>query len=494
MYGFTTDELVDHLKATRIFEFIASGGSEREQILKIDLINIYGALPDMLALALEKLIPALSFDSRHLVSALFGLAGIYYAYRVGSVFVSPSVGFMTVLLLTFNPMWFGYMFINAKDIPFATTLLAAFYYSLCALTGRDESQWCWARVGLAAGLLASTKLIGVLVLGLIGFLALAALVAVPTSSRLRIDPVFFYRLLMTAISALVGSLICFAVFWPQFFLWSPAQIFGVVRLFMNFDQWRGYVQIHGSYFSAAMVPWYYLSTYFAISMPLFLLPLTAAGAIGGVLNREPLIISSLIACVLFFTYQAVTGARVALNGYRHFLFLLPFVTLVAAYPIGRLLESRLFIVRVAALAVAAAGSVTAAVSMYQLFPYQYSFYNKLVGGIQGADGKYEIDVWRSALREALRKFSVMADTNDVVRIYTCGSALNFKEHPLFRLVESEKREDADYIVALRRVCDAEYFQIQDLPAIGEVRRQGVLFAAIYSRPTGGWPHVKPRLQ
>ena len=88
----------------------------------------------------------------------------------------------------------------------------------------------------------------------------------------------------------------------------------------------------------------------------------------------------------------------------------------------------------------------------------------------------------------------MADTNDVVRIYTCGSALNFKEHPLFRLVEWEQREDADYIVALRRVCDAAYFQIQDLPVIGEVRRQGVLFAAIYSRPTGGWPHVKPRLK
>ena len=217
MYGFTTDELVDHLKATRIFEFIASGGIKREQILKIDLINIYGGMPDMLALGLQKLIPALSFDSRHLVSALFGLAGIYYAYSVGSVFVSPSVGFLTALLLTFNPMWFGYMFINAKDIPSAATLLGAFYYCLCALTGRDELQWSWARVGLAAGLLASTKLTGVLVLGLIGFLALAALVAVPTSSRLRIDRVFFFRLLMTAISGLVGCLICFAVFWPQFF-------------------------------------------------------------------------------------------------------------------------------------------------------------------------------------------------------------------------------------------------------------------------------------
>jgi hypothetical protein len=125
--------------------------------------------------------------------------------------------------------------------------------------------------------------------------------------------------------------------------------------------------------------------------------------------------------------------------------------------------------------------------MYQLFPYQYSFYNNLVGGIEGADGKYEVDVWRSALREALRKLSVVVDSSDVVRIYTCGNALNFEEYPRFRLIEWKRREDADYIVTLRRECNAENLQIWDLPVIGEIRRQGVLFAAIYSRPPQGWP-------
>src|SRR5271166_5222905 len=67
MYGFTIDEGTDYLKAVRIVEFITSYGRNRE-IFKIDHINIYGAMPDLLALSLQQLIPALSFDSRHLVS------------------------------------------------------------------------------------------------------------------------------------------------------------------------------------------------------------------------------------------------------------------------------------------------------------------------------------------------------------------------------------------------------------------------------------------
>src|SRR5262249_20588666 len=138
-YGFTTDEDIDYFKAVRVAKFIASLGGKSEEISKIDGINIYGAMPDILALSLQQLIPTLSFDSRHLVSALFGVAGVYYAYRVGSVFVASAVGFFTALFLACNPMWFGYMFFNAKDIPFAATLFAAFYYCLSALTGRYES-------------------------------------------------------------------------------------------------------------------------------------------------------------------------------------------------------------------------------------------------------------------------------------------------------------------------------------------------------------------
>ncbi len=479
-YGFTTDETVDHIKAVRVVEFLTSLGGNRDEISKLDDINIYGAMPDVLALLLQKLVPALSFDSRHLVSAVFGVIGIYYLYRLGRAFISPAVGFFSALFLACNPMWFGYMFFDAKDIPFAAMLLAALYYCLSALTGRYESGWIWLKVGLATGLFAATKLIGVPVLGVIGFVTLACLISIPTTASIQINRVFFDRLIKIAICATAGCLVCFAVFWPQFFLWSPAQLVGIVRLFMNYEPWRGFVQIHGDYISFDKVPWYYTSTYFIISMPLFLLALTAAGTVFGILKREPLVIASAVVCIVILAYQAISGAR-ALNGYRHFIFLLPFMMLIAAYPIGYLLTlHRSRGVRIATPAVVLIAMIPTLVSMYQLFPYQYSFYNILVGGVPGADGRYYIDVWRSALREALGKVEDIRDSNDVVGIYySCGSDLNFADHPRFWPIG--KPEDADYIIVLRRNCDPRSSPVLDLPIIGEVRRQGVVFAAIYSR-------------
>jgi Dolichyl-phosphate-mannose-protein mannosyltransferase len=479
-YGFTTDEAIDHLKAERVVEFLASLGRNSGDISKIDAINIYGAMPDVIALLLQKLIPALSFDARHLASALFGVVGIYYTYRLGRAFIAPAVGFFAPLFLACNPMWFGYMFINAKDIPFSAMLLAALYYCLSALTERDQSSWIWPKVGLAIGLLASTKLIGILVLGVVGILTLAGLMIFPAAVPIQINRTFIGRLFKIAISAIVGCLICFTVFWPQFFSWNSSQLLSIVRLFMNYENWNGYVQIRGQYFSFDETPWYYVSTYLVISMPLFLLALTAIGMGYGALKREPFVISSTVVCIVFLTYQALTGARVY-NGYRHFIFLLPFMMIIAAYPIGFLVGSRpSLLVRGVTLAAVILAVTATAVSMYRLFPYQYSFYNLLVGGVQGADGRYYIDVWRSALREALLKIEELPDTRGVIRVYgSCGSTLNFAAHP--RFTPTEKIEEADYIVALRRPCDPRSSPVQDLPVVSEIRRQGVLFATVYAR-------------
>ena len=479
-YGFTTDETVDHIKAVRVLSFLSSFGGNRDEITNIDKINIYGAMPDVLALLLQKLVPTLSFDSRHLVSALFGVFGICYLYRLGRAFISPAVGFFSALFLAYNPMWFGYMFLDAKDIPFAAMLLVALYYCLTALTGRYKSGWIWLKIGLSIGLFAATKLIAIPILGFIGLVALASLIFIPRAVYIQINRVFFYRLLKITICAIIGCLVCFTVFWPQFFFWSPVQLVAIVRFFMNYEPWRGFVQIHGDYIPFDKVPWYYTSTYIIISMPLFLLALIVAGALCGVIKREPFVIASTVACIVIVAYQAISGVR-AWNGYRHFIFLLPFMMLIAAYPIGLILTlHRSRVVRIATPIVVLIAMIPTLVSMYQLFPYQYSFYNILVGGVPGADGRYYIDVWRSALREALRKIADIPNSNDGIHIYySCGSTLNFLEHPGFS--PALDVENADYIIVLRRNCDPRTSPVYDLPIVGEVRRQGVLFATIYSR-------------
>ena len=171
-YGFTFDEFEGFIRAKRVFAVLSSGRMAEPS----DIDMFHGAAPDVIALALQKVIPQLSYDSRHLVFALFGVAGIYYVYRFGSKFVTEWTGVFAALFLAATLMWFGYMFINHKDIPFATLLLAARYYSLLALTGQPTSSRLWVKSGLAIGLFAATKFVGLLLLALVVVVYVASLV------------------------------------------------------------------------------------------------------------------------------------------------------------------------------------------------------------------------------------------------------------------------------------------------------------------------------
>jgi hypothetical protein len=54
---------------------------------------------------------------------------------------------------------------------------------------------------------------------------------------------------------------------------------------------------------------------------------------------------------------------------------------------------------------AAIGLIVAAeqiVTLVRLHPYEYVYYNHLVGGIRGAAGRYELDYWATSYREAVK--------------------------------------------------------------------------------------------
>ena len=247
-YGFTFDEFKGLRRATRILLFLAGKSADMSGV-----DAFHGAAPDVLALILQKLVPPLSFDSRHLVFALFGIAGVYYVYRFGSKFIGEWVGVFAAIFLAVTPMWFGYMFINHKDIPFATLLLASSYYTLLALTDRPTSRGLWLKVGLAIGLLASTKVAGLPLLVYVVAVYLACFAMIHGHDQIGVAPNLVQRIGWTCLAGVFGSLICFLVFWPQFYVLDFVfRDMGPKTMF------------------ARELNRFYASMYFAISTPTFL--------------------------------------------------------------------------------------------------------------------------------------------------------------------------------------------------------------------------------
>jgi Dolichyl-phosphate-mannose-protein mannosyltransferase len=486
-YGFTMDETQGFKRAIRVIAFLSSAGNNN-RIAEFSIANYYGAAPDVLALLLQKLVPFLSYDARHLVFALFGVVGILYVYKFGSTFVSPWTGGFAALFLATTPMWFGYMFINHKDIPFAAMLVASSYHSLVALTAPETPRLLWLKLGVTIGLLATIKIIGLPILGFVVVVFLGCFMLFPSDHKVALNRAFVHRAAAMSAAALGGILVCSLLFWPQLYLFRPDQVFRVVTTFLNFEKWRGTALIFQTAYKADKIPWYYASVYFLISTPLYLLALAGAGLACMIYKRAPAIIASAIIFLFVFAEQAITGARIY-NGCRHFLFVYPFFMLFAAYPAALMLDA----IKHQAIRVALIGAIGLCVSatileMYRLFPYQYSFYNSLVGGFAGADGKFYIDVWRSANREALDQIESLSPGEDKVRVFIPSTEINLWIHP--RIERVTRQEDADYIVALN-ICRSDArpqrcpIDVDVLPAVGDVRREGVLLARIYAgRPRG----------
>ena len=471
-YGFTTDELNGYRRALNIYKYLASFGADRKGVAQFSVYSFYGAMPDVLGMILQNMFPSLGLDARHLVSGLFGVAGVYYAGRIARMLAGPWTGALAALLLLLCTFWTGYSFMNLKDIPFAASLLGALYHAMRVLDSESRKLWpSYLMLGFWGGALATCKLTGILILGVFILVMYGCAAA---EGRWLPIPALAKRVAIAALSGLAGIAAFGVVFWPQIYLYTPTQLYEVVTAFMNFPAWRGQVLLAGEFHNHDQVPRSYLITYLVISLPLALWLLYVAGTGLAITERNWRMLGIALLAPLILVIQAATHSLVY-NGARHLLFVIPFLAIAAAY--GATSLARLNLLGKGA--GAALVSIYAAVSLYNfftLYPYQYSAYNMLAGGLTGAQGRYYVDVWRSAHREALRHIPPAMDGSPIP-VFSCGSVLNYADMPDLR--PARRPQDARYVVALPRGCGPSDF-INFRP-IHEIRRGDVIFATIMER-------------
>lgn len=479
-YGFTVDEENGYVRAYRIWSFLSSGGADREDVGRFTHLNFYGAMADLMALALQKLFPAVGYDGRHLVAALFGAGGIFFTYRLGEYLGGRWSGVAASAMLALNPMWLGYMFINLKDIPFATALVASTYYGLRVLSELGPHRaGAWLGLAVSVGMLSTTKLAGLPIL----VITLALMLAFLWQERQEF-PVrrFARRAGLAAGAGALGTVLFCAIFWPQLFLFTPGQSYDAVATFFNFTPFRSDVLIDGEVLSVDDLPRSFVIVYLIISMPLAVMALYLAAAPLAVRAGRWAVLGPLLFPPLCLIAQVAIQARVY-DGYRHFLFVVPFVTIAAGYALVRLLGvGRPLFVKAATAAAVIVFAASQVATIASLFPYQYTAYNVLVGGLSGAQGRFYVDVWRSAHREALGMVDALAEPEKkVVRVHSCGSGINYTYHP--RLGPTRDPAAADYIVALPLRCPPTKFP--GYLTLAEVRRGDAVLATIMVAPPDG---------
>jgi hypothetical protein len=128
-YGVTWDEDVHNWYGNFVLDYYLSLFGDKTALHWRDLYN-YGAVFDMMAAALNRVSPIGVYETRHLLNGLVGILGLIGCWKLGRAVAGPRTGFIASLLLISTPNYYGQMFNNPKDIPFAVGIVWSTYYMI----------------------------------------------------------------------------------------------------------------------------------------------------------------------------------------------------------------------------------------------------------------------------------------------------------------------------------------------------------------------------
>jgi len=409
-YGLGWDDYTHAEYADLLLRMYGSGFRDTGALSFANLY-MYGGGFDMAAALLHKVIPLELFETRRLLGALVGIIGLAVTWRLARRVGGPLAGLAALLLLALCPTYYGHMFMNPKDAPFAVAMVILLL-GLVRLAEEypQPSPRTILIVGLGAGLSIGSRILGGLALlyALIGFVPLlieqARMQGAGEAAR------SFTRSLYALLPGLIFGYLAMGLVWP----WSiiePGHPFQAVIYFSHFFEKPWKEMFDGTIFSVPDMPWSYLPTLFALQLPEVLLALTVAAIIATIVmllrtdvpaRRKTILLMLMLAGVLPIAI-AIVSRPALYNGIRHFIFVIPPMTVLAGLAFARGMEwlgenHRAW--QPAALAVFTFGLLLPLAEMIRLHPYQYTHFNYIAGTVRGADDRYMLDYWGLAFKQA----------------------------------------------------------------------------------------------
>jgi hypothetical protein len=494
-YGITWDEDVHNYYGILVLNYYLSGFADLRATHWQDLFN-YGGAFDMIAAMLNHVSPFDTYETRHLLNGLVGVLGLVGVWRLGRALAGPRAGFLAALFLALTPNYYGQMFNNPKDVPFAAGMVWALYYLVCLARDPPRPRWSLLlKLGVAIGMALGIRVGGLLLLGYLGLLlGLSGLWRALSEHRVSIlltDGMRSLFCVMLPVTAIAYSVML--VFWP-FAQLDP--IHNPLQALANFSHqafpWK--TLFDGEYVPASDLPWAYLPVHVALALPelvlilLAIAPVFALLAIGksGTVRGTALAYAIVGFAVVFPIAYAIAIKAVLFDGMRHFIFVLPPIAALAACMMDRALDwlQRRSFRRwaYAALGLYAAGHVGI---MAILHPDEYVYYNAFIGGVEGADGLFKTDYWANSYAEAvggLEEYLRAEFGNDYMdhdfNVAVCGPPISAAFYFPPNFVFTRDRTRADFFIAFTK-DDCQ----KALPGreVYRVERMGVLLSVVLDR-------------
>jgi len=283
------------------------------------------------------------------------------------------------------------------------------------------------------GFTTSTRIIGPFAGVLVAYYALR------TKGRQAIPALTLY-----AVIALIATYIS----WPYLWMNPIPNFFNSLRE-MSLYPWAGLVLFNGSAYSSTDLPLSYLPVLLLIQLTEPVWALSIVGWIVAIVSAEKkrgLVELSLL--WFFIPFIAFIVFRIALyDNFRQIFFILPPIFLMAGVALEAIKNVKW---QAALIVICLLPSLFGIVSLH---PYEYMYYNSFVGGVSGAEGRFETDYWSTSFREAADYVNENASPN--ANIWVEGPDQTFalflrEDLKVYSSGEVERAEQYEYVVTITR--------------------------------------------
>ncbi|MBC2595122.1 hypothetical protein H5P28_12715 [Ruficoccus amylovorans] len=465
------------------YKVLLSGGDAQAVLPSKDL---YPGLFDLTLAAANEVLPFGLLALGHGLSLALGVGAVAGAWAIGRLLGGARLAFWCAFFLLMIPRFYGHMFFNPKDIPFAAGMVWSLYFLL--RWGRwlpTPRLGASLALGVAIGLTLALRIGGLVFFGYVagyaGFVLLRELLVGRVGWRAWIRSV-----LRVAVHGLLVAVVAFIVlvpWWPAIHsnpLVKPFQSLGAVSQY----PWSGLVLFRGEFIPAPDLPWYYPLTWLAITLPDFLIAVLAAGLVLAAVKFRQLagalftgrgfpwvVVATTVVFPLLFV---IVRDSVLYDGMRHLLFILPPLACLGAFAWTRLVDVLRCGWRIVAGVVLAVLMLMQLPVVYRLHPYEYVFFNQVSGGVQSKAGRYEGEYWGTSLREASQWLIQHVPAGNC-RVATSAPPLMAILYLPERFQLVSPRDNPDFFISLTRL---NYDQRMPGETVQVIGRLGIPMAVI----------------
>ncbi|OGG30912.1 hypothetical protein A3I51_04905 [Candidatus Gottesmanbacteria bacterium RIFCSPLOWO2_02_FULL_38_8] len=402
----------------------------------------------------------LPFDiAYNLPMVIFGSLGVLVQYFFLLEAFNFPIALLGSLILALNPTYIGYLHNNMKDIPNAFAFALSIWLFWRLVKFRNVSSLLFASLAFAFAF--NVKINSVFIPVICGLYYLLVIARTPMSNRgawqsranarkqvarfldfARNDRIILLYFVLAPLFALL-------VWWP---FWSdPLGKLMELPKFYSLNTYNMPVLFFGNIIRSGInIPPFYPYIYLAITTPL---PILITAIIGIIFSTGFAILKkyNYLLLLLWFFMPLVryldpkTGA---IDGVRHFMEVLYPFSFFAG--VGSLLILRRFNKNYR-LIIAFILFTVLLIDNIKFHPYQTSFFNSLIGGVSGANGKFDIDFWGTPQKEAVLWLNNNAPYKSYIHIVMAQStAASYLRSDLLDNVNKKNITESDYIVLLNR--------------------------------------------